>query len=168
MTIKFREGAPTSINCWPFPLAPAEKQIEYEWVKENLKLGRLVEKTLPIVSKVYFRGRKGMDKKRVIINYQLVNFWTIRDHNPLMNINQALKALHGKRLFSKFNLRDGYNNIRITEEDQYKAVIKTHFRTFVPTILFFRLCNAPAYFQRQIRIDFADFLKKYQNNMDNF
>jgi hypothetical protein len=38
-------------------------------MKENLKLGRLVEKALPTVSKIYLRGKKGTDKKRVIINY---------------------------------------------------------------------------------------------------
>jgi hypothetical protein len=92
----------------------------------------------------------------------------IRDHNPLTNINQALEELHGKKLFSKFNLRDGYNNIRIVEEDQYKAVIKTHFGTSVPMVLFFGLCNAPAFFQRQIRIDFGDFLEKYRNNASNY
>jgi hypothetical protein len=169
MTIRFREGAPMSINCQPFPLAPSEKQTEYEWIKENLNLGRLVEKASPIVSKIYFRGKKCMDKKRVIIDYWPVNFWMIRDHhNPLTNINQALKALNGKKLFLKFNLRDGYNNLRITEEDQYKDAIKTHFGTFISTILFFRLCNAPAFFQRQIRIDFRDFLEKYRNNADNY
>jgi hypothetical protein len=48
---------------------PSEKQIEYEWIKENLKLGRLVEKVSPIVLKIYFRGKKGTDKKRVIIDW---------------------------------------------------------------------------------------------------
>jgi hypothetical protein len=85
-----------------------------------------------------------------------------------MNINQALDALHGKKLFSKFDLRDRYNNIRITEEDQYKAAIKTHFGTFIPTILFFEMCNAPVYFQQQVRIDFREFLEKYRNDMDNY
>jgi hypothetical protein len=55
--------------------------MEYEWIKENIKLGRLVEKASPIISKLYFRGRKGLEKKRVIIDYQPVNFRTIRDHN---------------------------------------------------------------------------------------
>jgi hypothetical protein len=84
----------------------------------------------------------------------------------------VLEALHGKKLFLKFDLRDGYNNIQIVEEDQYKAAIKTHFGTFIPTVLFFRLCNAPAFFQRQVGIDFRDFLEKYRNDtgnyMDNF
>src|SRR6201988_4109318 len=157
-----------SINCQPFPLVPLEKQIEYEWIKENIRLGRLIEKASPIVSRCYWRGKKGTDKKRVIIDYRPINSWTIRDHNPLPSINQALEELHGKKLFSKFDLRDRYNNIRIAEEDQYKAAIKTHFGPFMPTVLFFGLCNTPAFFQRQVRTDFGPYLEEYRNNAGNF
>jgi hypothetical protein len=57
-----------------------------------------------------------------------------------------MEHLHGKMLFSKFDIHMGYNNIHIAEEDQYKAVIKTQFGTYIPHIMYFRLTNAPPFF----------------------
>ena len=51
-------------------------------------------------------------------------------------------------LFSKFDVRAGYNNIRIADQDQYKAAFKTPYGTFIPTVITFRFCNAPSIFQR--------------------
>jgi hypothetical protein len=59
-----------------------------------------------------------------------------------------MERLHGKTLFSKFDIRMGYNNIWIAEEDQYKATIKTQFRTYIPRVMYFGLTNAPPFFQR--------------------
>ena len=52
------------------------------------------------------------------MDYCKLNQYTVRDNNPLPNIQSALERLHGKRLFSKFDIRWGYNNICIKEEDQ--------------------------------------------------
>jgi hypothetical protein len=71
----------------------------------------------------------------------------IRDNNLLPNITTAMECLHGKTLFSKFNIHMGYNNIRIDEKDQYKAAIKTQFGTYIPCVMYFGLTNAPPFFQ---------------------
>jgi len=52
-----------------------------------------------------------------------------------------------KRLFSKFDIRWGYNNICIKEGDEYKAAFKTSEGLFEPTVMFFGLTNSPATFQ---------------------
>jgi len=43
--------------------------------------------------------------------YRRVNAWTVRDHNPMLGIREAMEKLEGKMLFSKFDIRHGYNNI---------------------------------------------------------
>jgi len=50
-------------------------------------------------------------------------------------------------LFSKFDIRWGYNNIRIWEGDQWKAAFKTHRGLFKPKVMFFGMSNSPASFQ---------------------
>jgi hypothetical protein len=79
-----------------------------------------------------------------------------------------MERLHGKTLFSKFDIRMGYNNIQIAEEDQYKAAIKTQFGTYIPHIMYFRLTNVPPFFQQTIHCNFHSLLQKYPKNIGNY
>src|ERR1700716_811405 len=91
----------------------------------------------------------------------------IRDNNPLPSIKQAIERLHGKTLFSKFDIRWGYNNIKI-EGDQHKAAFKTPFGTYIPRVMYFGLTNAPPFFQRIMHRDFRPLLQKYPENLGNY
>ena len=55
-----------------------------------------------------------------------------------------------KKVFTKMDLRWGYNNMRIKEEDEWKAVFTTLERFFEPTVIFFGLTNFSAIFQAMI------------------
>ena len=61
-------------------------------------------------------------------------------------------------IFTKFDIRSGYNNIRIKEGDQWKAAFITSKRLFEPTVMFFRLSNSPATFQRFMNDSFKDMI----------
>ena len=61
-------------------------------------------------------------------------------------------------LFTKFDVRWGYNNICIREEDQWKAAFITPFGLFEPTVMFFGFCNAPPTFQVFMNHIFADMI----------
>jgi len=58
-----------------------------------------------------------------------------------------LENIGTKRVFTKIDLRWGYNNVRIKERDKWKAAFTTSERSFEPTVMFFRLTNSPATFQ---------------------
>ena len=58
----------------------------------------------------------------------------------------------------KFDIRSGYNNIRIKEGDQWKAAFITSKGLFKPTIMFFRLSNSPTTFQRFMNNSFKDMI----------
>ena len=62
-------------------------------------------------------------------------------------ISELIYNLAEKCLFSKFNIRWGYNNICIKEGDEYKAAFKTSKGLFEPTVMFFSLTNSLATFQ---------------------
>src|SRR5579863_3671989 len=104
MAIKFLPDVPTSIKCRPYPRSKEKAKIENEWVKEQVALGRLQKGPSPIVSPVFHINKKDSDKKRIIIDYRWVNAVTVRDHNPIPSIWQAMEALHGSNLFSKFDI----------------------------------------------------------------
>ena len=75
-------------------------------------------------------------------------------------------------LFSKFDIRWGYNNIHIREEDQWKGAFKTRRGLYEPRVMFFGMSNSPAAFQRFMNHILEPWYKKYgrkkgKNYMDD-
>ena len=62
-------------------------------------------------------------------------------------IPQVINRLAGCTLFTKFDIRWGYNNIRIKEDDEWKAAFLTPQGLFEPLVMFFSLTNSLATFQ---------------------
>ena len=61
-------------------------------------------------------------------------------------------------IFTKFDIRSGYNNIRIKEGDQWKAAFIMSKGLFKLTVMFFRLSNSPTTFQRFMNDSFKDMI----------
>jgi Reverse transcriptase (RNA-dependent DNA polymerase) len=168
MTIKLKDDTPDVINCKIYPLTRDERELLQKWILDEEALGRIYAGLSPYTAPVYFIGKKDSQEKQIIMDYRQLNEWTIRDNNPLPNITIAMERLHGKTLFSKFDICMGYNNIRIAEEDQYKAAIKTQFGTYIPRVMYFGLTNTPPFFQRTMHRDFCTLLQKYPENIGNY
>ena len=67
----------------------------------------------------------------------------------------------GKRkVFTKLDLRWGYNNIRIKEGDEWKAAFTTHIGAYEPTVMYFGLTNSPATFQAMMNDLFRDLINQ--------
>ena len=62
-------------------------------------------------------------------------------------ISDVLENIGTKKLFTKMDLRWGYNNVRIKERDEWKVVFMMPEGSFEPTVMFFGLTNSPATFQ---------------------
>jgi len=62
-------------------------------------------------------------------------------------IADILDGVGSKRIFTKLDLRWGYNNIRIKEGDEWKAAFTTHIGAYEPTVMYFGLTNSSATFQ---------------------
>jgi Reverse transcriptase (RNA-dependent DNA polymerase) len=58
-----------------------------------------------------------------------------------------MDKLNGAKYFSKFDVRWGYNNVRIRSGDEWKAAFKTNRGLYEPTVMFFGMCNFLATFQ---------------------
>ena len=71
----------------------------------------------------------------------------VKNNYLLPLISDVLENIGTKKVFMKIDLRWRYNNVRIKEEDEWKAVFTTSERSFKPTVMFFRLTNSPATFQ---------------------
>ena len=69
-------------------------------------------------------------------------------------IPQTIDHLSGCTLFTKFDVRWGYNNVRIKKEDEWKAAFLTPEGLFELTVMFFGLTNSPATFQMMMNTIF--------------
>jgi len=83
----------------------------------------------------------------MVQDYRYLNEWTIRNNYPLPLISDMLENIGTKKVFTKMDLRWGYNNVRIKERDKWKAAFTTPEGSFKPTVMFFGLTNSPAIFQ---------------------
>jgi len=85
---------------------------------------------------------------RFCIDYRRLNSVTKQDSNPLPLIDNCLHALYGSSWYSTLDLRSGYYNIPIAEEDRDKSAFVTRSGCFRFTVMPFGLTCAPTVFQR--------------------
>ena len=74
----------------------------------------------------------------------------VKNNYLLLLISDILENIGTKKVFTKMDLRWGYNNVQIKEEDEWKVVFTTLEGFFEPTVMFFGLTNSPATFQAMI------------------
>ena len=129
-----------------YPLSREKRKEVREIVKKQLRKGYIQLSKLPQTVPVFFVGKKD-GKKRMVQDYRYLNEWTIKNNYPLPLISDVLENIGTKKLFTKMDLRWGYNNVRIKEGDEWKAAFTTLEGSFEPTVMFFGLMNSLATFQ---------------------
>jgi len=128
-----------------YPLSREEREEVCEFIQEQLRKGYIRPSKLPQMALVFFIGKKD-SKKRMVQNYRYLNKWTIKNNYPLPLILDVVENIGMKKVFTKMDLRWGYNNVWIKEEDKWKAAFMTPGRSFEPTVMFFGLTNSPVTF----------------------
>jgi RNase H-like domain found in reverse transcriptase/Reverse transcriptase (RNA-dependent DNA polymerase) len=158
--IKLVPGAPETINCKVYPLTLAEQEATKKFLEENEWLG-YIEKTDSPWSSPWFFIKKKDETLWLVQDYCKVNKWMVWDVYPIPHIEQILKSLHRKELFTVFNVHMGYNNVLIKAEDWWKAAFKTPYGLYQPKVMFFGLTNSPTTFQCTMDCMFHRLWDKY-------
>ena len=152
-----------------YPLNPLEMETCKTFVEEHLKTGRIIPSKSPQASPFFFVPKKD-GTLRPCQDYRYLNSFTIRNAYPLPLIPELIDDMKDSTLFTKFDIQWGYNNIRLREEDQWKAAFITPLGLYEPTVMFFGFSNAPPTFQAFMNHICADmiaekWLKVYMDDM---
>ena len=103
-TITLKEGAPDKIDSKIYRQMVEELEATCQFITESLAKGYITDSKSPYASALFYRKKKD-GKLRPIMDYHILNKWTIRDNYPLPLITNIIEHLQGKTLFSKFDIQ---------------------------------------------------------------
>nr|GEX58721.1 putative reverse transcriptase domain-containing protein [Tanacetum cinerariifolium] len=83
---------------------------------------------------------------RMCIDYRELNKLTVKNRYPLLRINDLFDQLQRPRVYSKIDLRSGYHQLKVREEDILKTVFRTHYGHYEFQVMPFGLTNTHAVF----------------------
>jgi len=142
-----------------YPLSRNEREEVQKFVNEHLKKGYIQPSKSEQTSLVFFVGKKN-GGKCMVMDYRKLNRQTVKNNYPLPLITELVDNIGSRRVFTKMDLRWGYNNVRIKEGDKWKVAFTTHVGPFEPVVMFFGMTNSPATFQAMMNEILRDMINE--------
>ena len=93
---------------------------------------------------------------RPVQDYQKLNVMTIKNHYPLPLISEVVHKLHQAHIFTRLDIRWGYNNICVKEGNEHKEAFVMNRGLYKPLVVFFGLMKSSATFQTMMNGIFCE------------
>ncbi|GKC66755.1 putative reverse transcriptase domain-containing protein [Tanacetum coccineum] len=158
-TIELIPGA-QPISKAPYRMAPVELKELKDQLQELLERGFIRPSVSPWGAPVLFVKKKD-GSMRLCIDYRELNRITVRNKYPLPRIDDLFDQLQGAKFFSKIDLRSGYHQLRVKEQDISKTAFRTRYGHYEFLVMPFGLTNAPAVFMDLMNRVFHEYLDKF-------
>ncbi|GKB04103.1 putative reverse transcriptase domain-containing protein [Tanacetum coccineum] len=127
----------------PYRLAPSEMKELSEQLQELSDKGFIRPSSSPWGAPVLFVKKKD-GSFWMCIDYRELNKLTVKNRYPLPRIDDLFDQLQGSSVYSKIDLRSGYHQLRVREEDVPKTAFRTRYGHYEFQVMPFGLTNAPA------------------------
>ncbi|GJU48674.1 putative reverse transcriptase domain-containing protein [Tanacetum coccineum] len=129
----------------PYCLAPSELEEPSRKLRELQDKGFIRPSSSPWGAPILFVKKKD-GSFRMCIDYRELNKLTIKNRYPFPRIDDLFDQLQGSQFFSKIDLRSGYHQLRVHEDEIPKTAFRTPYRHFKFIVMPFGLTNASAVF----------------------
>ena len=148
------------ISKAPYRMAPAElKELKVQ-LQELLDKG-FIRPSFSLWGTPILFVKKKDGTMRLCVDYRQLNQVTIKNKYPLPRIDDLFDQLKGSSLFLKIDLRSGYHQVRIREQDIQKTAFGTPQGHYEFLVMPFGLTNAPAVFMDLMHRVFREYLDKF-------
>jgi len=128
-----------------YPLSKNEREEVQNFVEDQLRKGYIRPSKFSQTSPVFFVGKKDRSKQ-IVMDYCNLNDQTVKNNYLLPLITDLIDNMGSKKIFTKMDLRWGFNNVRIKKGDEWKGTFTMHIGSFELTVMFFGMTNSPATF----------------------
>ncbi|WVZ80449.1 hypothetical protein U9M48_027922 [Paspalum notatum var. saurae] len=145
----------------PYRMAPDELKELKTQLQEQLDKGFIRPSSSPWGCPALFVEKKDQGGKRLCVDYRPLNAVTVKNKYPLPHIDILFDQLGGATVFSKIDLRSGYHQIKVREEDIPKTAFSTRYGLYEYLVMSFGLTNAPAFFMYLMNSVFMNELDKF-------
>ncbi|GJV69938.1 putative reverse transcriptase domain-containing protein [Tanacetum coccineum] len=135
----------TLVTRAPYRLAPSEMKELSDQLKELFDKGFIRPSSSPWGAPVLFVKKKD-GSFRMCIDYQELNKMTVKNCYSLPRIDDLFDQLQGSSVYSKIDLRSGYHQLRVREEDTLKTAFRVRYGHYEFQVMSFGLTNTPAVF----------------------
>nr|GFC50086.1 putative reverse transcriptase domain-containing protein [Tanacetum cinerariifolium] len=129
----------------PYRLAPSKMKELSEQLQELSDKGFIRPSSSPWGALVLFVKNKD-GSFRMCIDYRELNKLTLKNRYPLPRIDDLFDQLQGSSIYSKIDLRLGYHQLRVREQDISKTAFRTRYGHYEFQVMPFGLTNAPTVF----------------------
>ena len=138
-----------------YSLSETELHALRNYLDDNLRKGFIRPSNSPAGAPILFAKKKD-GSLRLCVDYRGLNRITRKNRYPLPLINDLLDRLKTAKIFTKLDLRAGYNNVRIASGHEWKTAFRTRYGSFEYLVMPFGMTNSPATFQHFMNDIFRD------------
>lgn len=148
------------VKCKSFPLSAQHQDVLRKTLDDLLKKGHISPSKSPWAAPVFFVPKKD-GSVRMVIDFRKLNDLTVKNSAPMHRPQDLFNRLKGAVVYTKLDLKSGYNQILVHPDDRDKTAFNSYFGHHQFNVMPFGLTNAPATFVTMMNRVLADYINDF-------